>query len=152
MVNQERSQTNVLQELNPHPDRPIRMSMNRRFFERSAIRANGELFWATKTRFGKITNHHEYFHTEDLSVDGARVVLPVDTDIPSGSHPRIKFGLESCTVEVRGVEPGHDHTILRLVFLNPTAKFVATIEQWLPVDTARRGFSSTWTGVDESVA
>lgn len=134
--------------LNTAAERPISTGMNRRFFERTLVRANGELFWATKGRFGKLTSHHTFFHTQNVSLDGARLVLSPDVVIPDGSVVRVKFGLETCAVEVRTTERVADNIIVRVIFLNPSQKFVSTIEQWIPVDETKRSFSEFWTGTD----
>ena len=120
--------------------------MNRRFFHREEIRANGEFVWATKSRIGRVTTNREFITTENVSVDGAKIIVPGRHHFPEHSRGRIKFGLEFCDVEIlESFEQGSD-TALRLLFLAPSARFVGIIEKWLPIKTDdRRKHESAWT-------
>ncbi len=125
--------------------------MERRFFQRFDVQANGELLWATKSRFGKVTNHRAFVATENLSVDGARLVLFGDHELPSGSRARLKLGLEFADVEILGEHnAATERTILRAMFISPSAAFVRAIEEQLSLPTigVREEFESSWTGLE----
>ncbi len=122
--------------------------MNRRFFNRVDVQANGELLWATKSRFGRVTNHREYITTKNVSIDGAKIAIPGSHNFPEGAHARIKFGIQFCEVEVleTTVMASGAATIARVIFLAPDARFVKEIEKYLPVQTdEREDFLSAWT-------
>lgn len=121
--------------------------MNRRFFHRVDVRANGELIWATRSRFGKVKTHREWITTSNVSVSGARITVPGGHDFPLRSRARLKLGLEFCEVEVLEVsKPSSSQTDLRLSFITPSAKFITVVEQWMPISTDdREEFSQAWT-------
>ncbi|MGI9608347.1 MAG: hypothetical protein ACR2P0_19615 [Acidimicrobiales bacterium] len=107
--------------------------MNRRFFHRADVQANGELVWATKHRFGRVSTHREYVVTNNVSVDGASIMIPGQHRFPIGCRARLKLGLEFCDVEILDNEPTpHGDTDLRIRLLSPSARFIAVVEQWLP--------------------
>ena len=113
--------------------------MNRRFFNRVDVRANGELLWATRSRFGKIRTHREFITTTNVSVSGAKIELKGNHEFPLRSRARLKLGLEYCEVEVLELirsTPGR--TLLRLSFITPSARFIAIVEQWMPITTDGR--------------
>lgn len=113
--------------------------MNRRFFHRVDVRANGELIWATRSRFGKIKTHREYITTTNVSVSGAKIELSGNHHFPQRSRARLKLGLEYCEVEV--LETGTSKsgtTSLRLSFITPSARFITIVEQWMPISTDER--------------
>ena len=121
--------------------------VNRRFFRREAIRANGEFIWATKSRLGRVSTNREFITTENVSIDGAKIVIKGAHQFPERSRGRVKFGLEFCDVEILEASPGAGNsTELRLLFLSPSARFVRIIEKWLNVETDdRQDFESVWT-------
>lgn len=121
--------------------------MNRRFFHRVDVRANGELLWATKSRLGKIKSHREYITTSNVSVSGARITVPGDNTFPVRSRARLKLGLEYCEVEILEVsKPNKNLSELRLAFITPSARFISIVEQWMPISTdERETYQSAWT-------
>jgi len=121
--------------------------MNRRFFHRVDVRANGELVWATRSRMGKIKTHREYITTSNVSVSGARITLPGNHDFPLRSRARLKLGLEYCEVEVLDIaKPDSKHTDLRLSFITPSSRFITIVEQWMPISTDERDdYVQAWT-------
>ena len=123
--------------------------MNRRFFQRVDVRANGELIWATKGRFGRISTHREYITTHNLSVDGARLELKGAHTFPIGSRARLKLGLEFSDVEIlECAVSANGTTDLRVTFITPSPRFVAVVEQWIPIATEdRQMFGGSWTGL-----
>ena len=122
--------------------------MNRRFFKRVDVHANGELIWATKSRFGRVTTHRVFVMTENVSVDGARILLPGSYDFPIMSRARLKLGLEFSEVEVLDcVRTRAGRTALRLTFITPSHRFIEVVERWIPVATAQREvFGASWAG------
>ena len=70
--------------------------MDRRFFHRVDVAANGELLWATKSRVGRVKNHRDYVRTINVSIDGAKLVLPGRHSFPNGAKARLKLGIEYC--------------------------------------------------------
>lgn len=121
--------------------------MNRRFFHRVDVRANGELVWATKSRLGKIKTHREYITTTNVSVSGARISVPGDHTFPVRSRARLKLGLEYCDVEILEVDTSSSkQTDLRLSFITPSARFITIVEQWMPISTDERDdYIHAWT-------
>lgn len=121
--------------------------MNRRFFHRVDVHANGELLWATRSRLGKIKTHREYITTENVSVAGAKIILKGDYDFPIRSRGRLKLGLEYCEVEVLEIaKPKSGLTMLRLSFITPSARFITVVEKWMPISTGERDeFVHAWT-------
>ena len=120
--------------------------MNRRFFNRVDVRANGELLWATRSRLGRVSTHREYITTTNVSVSGAKITLKGKHDFPLRSRARLKLGLEFCEVEVLEVETSSKSTELRLAFITPNSRFITVVEQWLPISTDDRDdFVSAWT-------
>ncbi len=121
--------------------------MDRRFFHRVDVAANGELLWATKSRVGRVKNHRDYVRTINVSIDGAKLVLPGRHSFPNGAKARLKLGIEYCEVEIlqsdNSVMPGE--TMLRVSFLAPNARFVSVLEKWIPTSNQREPFSSSWT-------
>lgn len=124
--------------------------LERRFFERTRVSANGELLWATKKMFGRVTNHRAFLVTENLSRDGAKVLLHEEHHFPAGSRARLKLGIEFTEVEVLGVQrPREGRTALRLTFINPNAKFNRVVEQYLPLgnEFERVPHETQWAGL-----
>ncbi len=120
--------------------------MNRRFFHRVDVRANGELLWATRTRLRRVRTHREYITTDNVSVSGAKIVLKGKHYFPLHSRARLKLGLEFCEVEVLQIDTSSNSTVLRLAFLTPNPRFITIIEKWMPVSTNNRDeFVSAWT-------
>jgi len=121
--------------------------MNRRFFHRVEVHANGELLWATKSRLGRVKTHRQYITTDNVSVAGAKVILQGDYDFPVRSRARLKLGLEYCEVEVlEHHKSGTGQTMLRLSFITPSMKFITVVEKWMPISTDRRDdFVQSWT-------
>ncbi len=122
--------------------------MNRRFFHRVDIQANGELLWATKSRFGRVSNHRDFITTVNVSMDGAKIVLKGRHTFPPNARARLKLGIEFCEVEVLEVlhKSRPDSTQLRLLFISPNARFVSVVEKWMPIDAQGRDeFISAWT-------
>jgi hypothetical protein len=122
--------------------------MNRRFFHRVAVTANGELLWATKSRLGRVRSHREYITTIDVSVDGAKIELAGRHLFAPNAHARMKLGIEFCEVEVLDVDrkSRSGNTILRLSFVAPSSKFVSVVEKWMPISTDDRNeHLSSWT-------
>jgi len=123
--------------------------MNRRFFNRVDVQANGELLWATKSRVGRVTNHREYITTVNVSIDGAKIAVPGYRSFPAGARARIKLGIEFCEVEVLETitATGSDYTLVRVNFISPSARFVSVVENWLPISQEERNdFMSNWIG------
>lgn len=123
--------------------------MNRRFFQRADVAANGELIWATKGIMGRVQTHRAYLMTENLSVDGARLTVRGKHHLPPGIRARLKLGLEFCDVELLDVKfPSPGRTTLRVTFLSPNRRFLEVVEQYLPIsDREDRGlYQQTWTG------
>jgi hypothetical protein len=121
--------------------------MNRRFFHRVDVHANGELLWATRSRLRKVKTHRKYITTENVSVSGAKIILNGDFRFPVGSRAQLKLGLEYCEVEVLEVLKSKGGlTMLRLTFITPSSKFVTIVEQWMPISTGERDdFVHAWT-------
>ncbi len=125
--------------------------MERRFFERTDATANGELLWATRNRLGRTHTHRAYLRTENVSLEGARLVLQGDHSFPLEARARLKIGLKFCEVQVRAIEDApSDYTILRVVFLAPTADFLQEVERYLPIENweDRAIYQPNWTGSD----
>lgn len=125
------------------------MGLNRRFFERVAVGANGELIWATKGMLGRVQTHRAYLMTENLSVDGAKLIIHGKHHLPPGIRARLKLGLEFCDVELLEVKfPSPGRTSIRVTFLAPNRKFLEVVEQYLPIsDRKDRGiYEQSWTG------
>lgn len=122
--------------------------MERRFFERIDVAANGELLWATKGLVGRVQTHRAYLMTENLSVDGARVALRGKHHLPPGIRARFKLGLEFCDVELLDVRyPERDRTDVRMHFLSPSRAFLEIVEQYLPAKANERAFyQENWLG------
>jgi len=110
--------------------------MERRFFERVDTTVNGELIWATKGSFGRVTTHRAYIISENLSMDGIKVLIDDTHDFPMNFRARLKLGLEFCDVEVLGIDkaPGGKQA-LRLTYLSPHQRFLEVVEKWLPKTT-----------------
>ncbi len=123
--------------------------MERRFFQRFDVQANGELIWATRSRFGKVSQHRVFVATENLSVDGALLLLFGEHELPLGARARLKLGLEFVDVEVRGHMPAPpQRTALRTMFIAPSGAFIRTVEEQLAVPIEQRtGFQANWTGL-----
>ncbi len=124
--------------------------LERRFFERTRVAANGELLWATKKMFGRVANQRAFLVTENLSRDGAKVLLQEEHHFPVGSRARLKLGIEFTEVEILGVQrPPQGKTSLRLTFINPSAKFNRVVEQYLPVgnEFERVPHETQWAGL-----
>jgi hypothetical protein len=121
--------------------------MNRRFFHRVDVQANGELLWATKSRIGRVKTHRDYITTINVSVDGAKVALKGDHNFPKYSRARLKLGIEFCEVEILDIDRSpKDYTILRMSFISPTSRFVSVVEKWMPISTDERDdFVNVWT-------
>lgn len=121
--------------------------MNRRFFHRVDVRANGELLWATRSRLGRVKSFRKYITTINVSVSGAKVAVPGSHVFPIHSRARLKLGLEFCDVEVLQVDStAQGRTVLRLNFLNPSTRFITIVEKWMPISTdERENFLQVWT-------
>ena len=122
--------------------------MNRRFFYRVDIQANGELLWATRTRLGRVSTHRDYVTTMNISIDGAKVVMKGRQSFPTNARARLKLGIEFCEVEI--LEALHksqpDSTQLRLNFIAPNPRFISVVEKWMPIDAQDRDeYISAWT-------
>jgi len=123
--------------------------MERRFFERTDVAANGELIWATKGMLGKVSTHRAYLMTENLSVDGAKLVVSGKHYLPPGVRARLKLGLEFTDVELLEVKhKTSDQTDIRVTFLSPNRKFLEEVEKYLPlsVKANREVVEPNWTG------
>lgn len=119
--------------------------MDKRLFHRVDVSANGELHWATKSRVGRLTKHKEHIRTENVSIDGAKILVPGKHHFPKGARARLKLGIEFCDVEVREAVSANEGTILRLIFISPSARFVAVLEKSMRVTTHERDdFISSW--------
>ena len=119
--------------------------MNRRFFHRVDVKANGELIWATKSRMGRVKSHREYVTTINVSVDGAKIALKGRHDFPLHSRARLKLGIEFCDVEILYIDTNPDATVLRVNFVSPTHRFISVVEKWMPISTEERDdFISAW--------
>jgi hypothetical protein len=123
-------------------------TLERRFFGRVNVSANGEILWATKKLLGRVANHREFLVTQNLSRDGARVLLRNNHHFPVGSRARLKLGIEFCEVEILGVQKTNDgQTVLRMAFCSPNARFNRVVEQYLPVANERETVETNWTGL-----
>lgn len=125
--------------------------MERRFFERADAGANGELIWATRNRLGRTHTHRCFLRTENVSLEGARLILAGDYSFPLEARGRLKIGLQFCDVQVRAIEQSPaDQTILRVVFLSPTPAFLTEVEKYLPISNwdDRAIYQPYWTGDD----
>lgn len=123
--------------------------MERRFFDRIDVAANGELIWATKGLLGKVSTHRAFLMTENLSVDGAKLTIEGKHYLPPGVRARFKLGLEFADVEILEVKhPAPDRTHLRIMFLSPTRRFLEEVEKYLPVSSRkdRALFEENWVG------
>jgi len=119
--------------------------MEKRFFHRVDIAANGELQWATKSRVGRVRAHREHVRTINVSIDGAKILVPGKHRFPTGARGRLTLGIESCDVEIRHADVVDGDTIVRLHFLAPSQRFVAVLEKWMPISTrGRNDFLSAW--------
>jgi len=106
--------------------------MERRFFNRVDVEANGELLWATKSRVGRISNHREYIKTVNVSMDGAKIAVPGYRSFPVGARARLKLGIEFSEV-------------VRVTFVSPNHRFISVVERWMPISTEERDdFMSSW--------
>ena len=119
----------------------------RRVFTRVDLRANGELVWATKSRLGRVTTHREFVTTKNVSIDGALIVLPGSWEFPENARARLKLGIEFCDVEILESRRTGSASLLRMMFLQPTPRFVSVLEGWMPAvaTEVRQGFQSIWT-------
>ena len=125
-------------------------TLERRFFERVNIAANGELLWATKKMFGRVSNERAFLVTQNLSRDGAKLLLDDDYHFPIRSRARLKLGIEYCEVEILDVKKSiKDRTTLRVTFVNPNAKFNKVVQQYLPAGNEfdRVVHETTWSGL-----
>lgn len=123
--------------------------MERRFFDRTDVAANGELIWATKGVLGKVSTHRAYLMTENLSVDGAKIVIHGKHHLAEGARARLKLGLEFADVELLDItHPTPDHTDVRLRFLAPHRGFLEEVEKYLPSSSRRErtAFEDNWIG------
>ena len=123
--------------------------MERRFFERADAGANGELIWATRNRLGRTHTHRAFLRTDNVSLEGARLVLDGDYSFPLEARARLKIGLQFCEVQVRAIEDApSSYTVLRVVFLAPTAAFLHEVERYLPIQNwdDRAVYEPQWTG------
>lgn len=122
--------------------------MNRRFFNRVDVKANGELLWATKSRFGRVTNKREFITTVNVSIDGAKIAIPGTHAFPEAARARIKLGIHFCEVEVLDADTktSPKYTFARVVFIAPDHRFVSVVEEYLPVaKNERENYLSNWT-------
>lgn len=125
--------------------------MERRFFERAEAAANGELIWATRNRLGRTHTHRAFLRTENVSLEGGRLIIDGDHSFPLEARGRLKIGLQFCDVQVRAIEEPQDgHTVLRVVFLSPTTAFLHEVEKYLPIENwdERVVYQPRWTGSD----
>lgn len=123
--------------------------MERRFFERTDAAANGELIWATRNRLGRTNTHRAFLRTENVSLEGARLIIQGDHSFPLGARARLKIGLKFCEVQVQAIEEAPSgQTILRVVFLAPTSDFLHEVERYLPIENweERAVYQSNWLG------
>jgi len=121
--------------------------MERRFFNRVDVEANGELLWATKSRVGRISNHREYIKTVNVSMDGAKIAVPGYRSFPVGARARLKLGIEFSEVEVLETigNTSSDFTLVRVTFVSPNHRFISVVERWMPISTEERDdFMSSW--------
>lgn len=120
--------------------------IDRRFFTRSDVHANGELLWATRSWIGRVTNHREYITTKNISIDGAKIAIPGDHGFPARARAQLKLGIQFCEVEVLQAEVVNSATIARVLFLSPDQRFISEIERYLPSGKdGREDFLSAWT-------
>ncbi len=123
--------------------------MERRLFERAEAGANGELVWATRNRLGRTHTHRAFLRTENVSLEGARLVLNGDHSFPIGARAQLKIGLQFCDVQVRAIdEAPSGYTVIRVLFLGPTAAFLHEVERYLPIANwdQRAIYEQNWTG------
>jgi hypothetical protein len=128
------------------------MTMNRRFFDRVDVAANGELIWATKGIMGRVQTHRAYLMTENLSVDGAKLILRGKHHLPPGIRAQLKLGLELCDVELLEVKyPSPGRTSLRVTFMAPNRRFLEVVEKFLPIGNTvnREVLAPNWIGNDD---
>lgn len=121
----------------------------RRLFERTPVEVDGQLHWATRKLIGKgVKSHVVDVTTLDLSVDGAKVLVPKGTQLPAGASVRLVFESSSSPARVLEVVQAREGMqILRLNLERPDREFMKVIEQWLAINAGGRKFvESYWTG------
>jgi hypothetical protein len=122
------------------------MGFERRIFARTDVEVQGDLRWGVKRRFGGVKDLEVPMQTIDLSVDGARVLVDNDVDLPTGSSLLIIFRDESSPARVRQVLTNPDDSkskMLRLQLEHPPLEFMRIIDQWLEASKGGRKFVET---------
>ncbi|MFT7475160.1 MAG: hypothetical protein ACI81L_002097 [Verrucomicrobiales bacterium] len=126
------------------------MGFERRIFARTEVEVQGKLQWGVKRRLGGVKTRAVPMQTIDLSVDGTRVLVDSDVDLPTGSSVLIIFRDESSPARVRRVLSNPDDSQSKMLCLQleyPPHNFRRMIDQWLEANKGARKFDeSSWLG------
>lgn len=99
----------------------------RRNFHRVTTPHTGEFVWKSKLLLGRHQTEREFVTTQDLGVNGARIVLPGEWKFSEGDRGRLKVGPEHCDAKVLEATTNGVATTLRLTFVNPSPQFTASL-------------------------
>lgn len=98
-----------------------------RIFKRAVVRVAGGLTVETRSLVGKKLKRIEV-HTEDLSIEGARIRLPGSHSFKPGLPVAFDLGGEGNTLAiVVGCDKGKDLSTVRLRFMDPGQVFLAQL-------------------------
>ena len=98
-----------------------------RLFRRVNVRVAGGLTVETRSLLGKKMKRIQ-LHTEDLSIEGARVTLPGSHSFKPGLPVALDLGAEHNTLAiVVGCDPGKGTTTVRLRFVDPGQAFLSQL-------------------------
>gem|GEM_PF-1435646 len=118
----------------------------RRSFRRVELRRNGELVWTSKSRLGRKTTNREFITTKNLSVEGAKIVLPGEWEFAENERARLKLGIDFCDVTILDAASNGVATTIRLGYVAPSPSFIQAIERAQPdADDGRFSMMGLWT-------
>lgn len=122
----------------------------RRHFRRIVVQRSGEFVWTTKPRFGRTKTFRELVTTHNLSVKGAKIIVPGDWDFTTGTRGRFKLSTEFSDAEVLEAESNGVSSTIRVVFLGPSPAFVEAIKAETAREEERFSLRGLWTTQDPS--
>jgi len=105
--------------------------------------------WATRRRVGNgVKQRSIELRTVDISVEGAKVLVPSKHYLPKGASVRIEFhGDASAARVLESIKIDDATQMLRLTFEHPSQNFMRTIEEWLASGGGGRKFvEGSWLG------
>lgn len=98
-----------------------------RLFRRVNVRVAGGLTIESRSLMGKKMKRIQ-LHTEDLSIEGARVVLPGSHSLKPGLPVAFDLNADSSTLAlVVGCEKARGSTTVRLRFIDPGQAFLSQL-------------------------